>query len=156
MAIYTTKTDAKADRKAFVTLRFAGDELDPAEISAVLSVAPTRAHKKGEEFFAGPHAGMLTSRTGMWFLATDKLVASDDLGDHLAFIQKLLRPAPSDDRRIRGLSEVLKRARSHAHVTCFWHGDPGETAPQIPTWFKSAIEPLATDIETDFIVTANS
>src|SRR6266849_9028206 len=92
LAISTTKTDAQTDRKAFVTLRFAGDDLDPREISAILAVAPTRAHRKGEEFVAGPHAGKLRGRTGIWFLATDKLVPSDDLRDHLRFLQKLLYP----------------------------------------------------------------
>ena len=38
MATSTTKTEVGADRKAFVTLRFAGDDLDPAEISAVLPI----------------------------------------------------------------------------------------------------------------------
>jgi hypothetical protein len=80
--ISTMKTDVEADRKAFVTLRFAGDALRPEEISAILPVEPTRAHRKGEEFVAGSHAGKLRGRTGMWFLATDKLVPSDDLADH--------------------------------------------------------------------------
>lgn len=149
MATSTTKTDAKADRKAFVTLRFAGNDLDPSEISAILAVKPTRAHRKGEEFFAGPNAGNLPGRTGIWFLATDKLVNSDDLGDHLAFVQKLLYPAVGDTARIMKLRDVLERARSHAHITCFWRGGPGEASPKMPSQFKSAIEPLAVDIETD-------
>jgi len=144
------KTNPQTDRKAFVTLRFAGDDLDPREISAILPVAPTRAHRKGEEFVAGEHAGKLLGRTGMWFLATDKLVPSDDLGDHLAFVRDLLYPALGDDRRIKKLRDILGRAHSRAHITCFWHGDAGETAPQIPGRFKSAIEPLAADIDTDF------
>ena len=78
-----TKTETRAGRKAFVTLRFAGDDLDPADISAILPVKPTRAHRKGEEFFAGERAGRLRGRTGIWFLATDKLIDSDDLADHL-------------------------------------------------------------------------
>ena len=150
LATSTTKTDVQTDRKAFVTLRFAGDELDPREISAILPVKPTRAHRKGEEFFAGEHAGNLRGRTGIWILATDKLVHSDELGDHLQFVQKLLYRDPSDDSRITKLRDILGRTDSRAHVTCFWHGDPGETAPQIPAQFKSAIEPLAADIETDF------
>jgi len=44
----------------------------------------------------------------------------------------------------------LERTRADAHVTCFWRGDPDETAPQIPAQFKSAIKPLAANIETDF------
>ena len=152
MATYTTKTDTKPDCKAFVTLRFAGDDLDPQEISAILPVAPTRAHRKGEEFVAGQHAGKLRGRTGIWFLATDRLVSGDDLGDHLAFVQKLLYPQPSDNSLVMRLRDVLGRARSEAHITCFWRGDRKETAPQIPDRFKSAVEPLAADIETDFAV----
>jgi hypothetical protein len=87
-----TQTEASADSKAFVTLRFVGDDLDPDEISALLPVKPTRAHRKGEEFFAGPSVGNLRGRTGIWFLATDKLVPGDDLQDHLAFVRELLSP----------------------------------------------------------------
>src|SRR5271170_1864857 len=112
---YTTKTEADADPKAFVTLRFAGDDLDPDRFSAILPVKPTRAHRKGEAFFAGPHAGNLRGRTGMWFLATDKLVPGDDLQGHLAFVQKLLSPRP----RIAKLRDILERTHSGAHVTCF-------------------------------------
>jgi Domain of unknown function (DUF4279) len=151
----TTKTEAGVDGKAFVTLRFAGDDLDPDEISAVLPVKPTRAHRKGESFFAGPHAGKLRGRTGIWFLATDRLVPRDDLKEHLDFVHKLLSPRPGDMSRIAKLDEILKRTRSGAHVTCFWRGDPGEPAPKIPDRFKSAIEPLAADIETDFAVEGN-
>jgi hypothetical protein len=62
-----TQTEASADSKAFVTLRFVGDDLDADEISALLPVKPTRAHRKREEFFAGPSAGNLRGRTGIWF-----------------------------------------------------------------------------------------
>jgi len=145
-----------AKRKTFVTLRFAGDYLDPLEISAILPVKPTRAHRKGEEFVAGPNAGNLRGRTGMWFLATDKLVNSDDLEDHLRFVQGLFYSAPDDKGRIAKLRDVLKRTHSGAHITCFWHGDPGKAAPEIPAQFKSAIKPLAVDIETDFTDAQNS
>ena len=145
----TTAAIANASgRKVFVTLRFAGDELDPQQISAILPVEPTRAHKKGQEFFAGPNARTLRGRTGMWFLATDKLVDSDDLANHLHFVRDLLYPDVGDT--VSKLGKVLQRTHSRAHVTCFWRGDPGEPVPQIPTEFKSAIKPLAADIETDF------
>lgn len=149
LATSTTKTDAKARGRAFVTLRFAGDGLDPAEISAILPVAPTRAHRKGEEFFAGPRAGSLRGRTGMWFLATDGLVKSDDLGDHLAFVQRLLN---ADGTRIERLRDVLKDTHSRARITCFWRGDPGDLVPRIPAPFNAAIAPLGADLETDFAV----
>ena len=132
LATSTTKTEATTNCKAFVTLRFAGDDLDPAQISAILPIAPTRAHRTGEEFFAGPHAGTLRGRTGAWFLSTDKLVPDDRLGHHLKFIEKLLRPPQDHRRRIVRLRDVLVRTHSNAHVTCFWRGEPGETPPQNP------------------------
>src|SRR5437764_14760822 len=146
LATSTTKTEAKTDRKVFVTLRFAGDDLDPAEITAILPVAPTRAHKKGEEFVAGTRAGTLRGRTGIWFLATDGLVDSDDLADHLAFVQELLYPAADDDSRIAKLRDFLERTHSRAHITCFCRGDAGESAPRISRQFKSAVAPLAADV----------
>jgi hypothetical protein len=152
----TTKTDVDADGGVFVTLRFAGDDLDPGEISAILPVEPTRAHRKGEEFFAGLRAGNLCGRTGMWFLATDKLVPSGNLQDHLAFLQMLLFPAPGDVSRIAKLSDILKRTHSAAHITCFWRGKSGEPAPRIPDPFISAIQPLAANIETDFAIERRS
>ena len=120
MATSTTKTDApkteaKSDRKAFVTLRFSGDELDPTEISAILPIKPTRAHRKGEEFVAGPKAGTLHGRTGIWFLVTDKLVDSDDLADHLHFVETLLFPKPAEKGRITKLRKLLERTHADAH-----------------------------------------
>jgi hypothetical protein len=91
----------------------------------------------------------------MWFLATDKLVRSDDLADYLRFVQKLLYPAPGDDTRIRKLRTFLEHDHARAHVTCFWRGGFGETAPQIPLTFKSVIAAPPSDIETDF-ATINS
>ena len=55
-----------------------------------------------------------------------------------------------DTTRIAKLREILKRTHSGAHVTCFWRGEPSEPAPRIPDGFRSAIAPLAADIETDF------
>jgi hypothetical protein len=156
LATSMMKTEAEADRRAFLTLRFAGDDLDPGEISAVLPIAPTRAHRKGEEFFAGPHAGKLRGRSGIWFLATDRLVPSDHLVDHLTFVEQLLYPEAGEDKGIRKLREILERTHSHAHVTCFWRGERGEPVPKIPVRLKSAIQSLNGDVETDFAVVKKS
>ena len=155
LATSTMKTEAEADRRAFVTLRFAGDDLDPNEISAVLPVAPTRAHRKGEEFFAGPHAGKLRGRTGIWFLATDRLVPSDRLDDHFACVEKLLYPKAGDDSGIKKLREILERTHSRAHLTCFWRGERGEPIPEVAVSLKSAIQSLNADIETDFSISSS-
>jgi hypothetical protein len=116
LATSTTRTDVQSDRKAFVTLRFAGDELDLREISAILPVEPTRAHRKGEEFFAGPKAGNLRGRTGIWLLATDKLVASDDLADHLHFVEDLLYPQAGDSSLIQS-SAIFWSTRTLSRIS---------------------------------------
>jgi hypothetical protein len=150
LATSMTKTDGRHGHRAFVTLRFAGDELDPSDISKILEIEPKRAHRRGEEFVAGPRAGRLRGKTGMWYIDSDGLVDSDALGDHLRFLYKLLYPAPADNRRVMQLRDVLTKAHSAAHVTCYWHGEPGEQSPMIPAVFAAGLARLPADIETDF------
>lgn len=99
---------------------------------------------------AGRHAGEIQGRTGMWFLATDKFVHSDDLAVHLRFLQDLLYPTPGDDMRLMKLRDVLGRTHSQTRITCFWYGDPGETPPVVPPGFLSAVAPLAPEVEMEF------
>jgi Domain of unknown function (DUF4279) len=135
--------------KTYATLRFAGDRLDPANISAILSVAPKRAHRKGESFYAGPRAGHLTGRTGIWYFDT-RDVASRDLADHLRLIVKLLYPEPDDDDRVTRLRDVMGRAHARAQVSCFWHGKPGMQVPAVPDDVRAALTRLPATIETAF------
>jgi hypothetical protein len=75
--------------KTYAILRFAGDELEPSEISDLLGVGPTRAYRKGERYFAGPRicpcTGMITGRTGIWLLSTDGVVTGSDLNTFLIY-----------------------------------------------------------------------
>ena len=60
-------------------LRFHGDRLDPERITDIMRMLPAKAWRKGEVYFAGPHAGYLTGRTGTCFITTDDYVGSADL-----------------------------------------------------------------------------
>jgi len=135
--------------KVYATLRFAGDELNPAHISAVLPVAPKRAHRKGEVFYAGPHAGNLTGRTGIWYFDTRDL-GSPDLADHLRHVVELLYPEPGNVDRVNQLRDVMGREHATAHVSCFWFGAPGAPPPTIPEDVRAAFARLPAEIETDF------
>ena len=97
-------------------------------------------------------AAICAAAPEFWFLATDTLVPSEDFRDHLRFVKELLYPTPDDDHRIMLLRDILSRRHSRAHVTCFWRGNSGEPAPQIPAYFRSAVKSLAADIETDFAI----
>jgi Domain of unknown function (DUF4279) len=130
-------------------LRFVGDELDPAQISAVLPVAPMRAHRKGETFYAGLRAGKLVGRTGIWYFETRDL-ASPDLADHLRRVVDLLYPEPGNVDRVNRLRDVMEREHAASHVSCFWFGAPGAPPSTIPEDVRAALARLPAEIETDF------
>ncbi len=142
-----TKTDALPS--TYATLRFAGDELDPAHISEILPVEPKRAHRKGEKFFAGARSGYLTGRTGIWYFDT-RDVAGHDLSEHLARIVRLLYPEPGNTDRVNRLRDVMGREHACAHVSCFWYGAHGAEPPPIPEDVRTALATLPADIELDF------
>jgi Domain of unknown function (DUF4279) len=135
--------------RTYATLRFEGDNLDPAHISAILPVTPKRSHRKGEKFHAGPRAGDLTGRTGIWYFDTRDM-ASQDLSDHLRFIVDLLCPGPGNVDRVDRLRAVMDRERAAAHVSCFWYGRPGTEPPTVPGDLRAALARLPAELETDF------
>jgi hypothetical protein len=62
-------TRSRAGSRAFATLRVAGDELDPDDITRLLGVQPSEAYRKGETFSKG-RARNLSARTGIWLFDT--------------------------------------------------------------------------------------
>jgi hypothetical protein len=68
-----------------VSLRVAGDALDPAEVTRVLGVEPDFSARKGEE--RRQRAGTVVQRTGIW--------------------TRRLRPAPSADWDLDGVITAL-------------------------------------------------
>ncbi|MBV9815352.1 MAG: DUF4279 domain-containing protein [Alphaproteobacteria bacterium] len=137
--------------RAFATLRFYGDRLDPVRLTEILKVSPTKAWRKGERYFAGPRAGYLVGRTGTWFLATDTHVESADLALHLDFLTRLLSHWTLDDKkRLSQLREVMARDGLKADASLFWHGQPGETPPSVPPQALERLHALPAKVETDF------
>jgi hypothetical protein len=146
-----TRSSKAARTKAFATLRFSGDQLDPDQISAILRVPPTKAWRKGERYFAGSHTGHLIGRTGTWFLATDDFVTSPDLEWHLDFLANLLSRGPPDaGGALVQLQDAMMRNNIKADVSCFWHGAAGEQPPAISAEMIDKLRALPAEIETDF------
>ena len=144
----TTKFEADGTVKAYATLRFAGDKLEPQEISDVLGVNPTRAYRKGERYLAGPRTGELTGRTGIWLLSTDNVVKGSDLARHLSYLMKLI--FEGEPGRIAALQRLIARRGLKAHASCFWHGKAGARKPSIPAPVIEAFKQLPAEIEPDF------
>jgi Domain of unknown function (DUF4279) len=151
MSSATSTTKAKPAVRALATLRFSGDRLDPKRLTDTLKVPPTKAWRKGERYFAGPHAGELTGRTGTWLLATDAHVESNDLNQHLDFLTRLLSHSTLGDKtRLTQLQAVMARDGLKANVSFFWHGRPGEQPPSIPAEALKTLRAVPATIEADF------
>jgi hypothetical protein len=143
--------NSKPAVRAFATLGFHGDRLDPGRISAILDVPPTKAWRKGERYFAGPRAGLLVGRTGTWLLATDAYVEGKDLQRHLDFLTRLVsRRAQDGKERLTELQEMMAKDGVRADVSLFWHGQPGEPRPFIPEQALQTLRALPAKIEDDF------
>ena len=135
---------------AFATLRFLGDRLDPDRITAILEVEPTKAYRRGERYFAGPRAGHVAGRTGVWVLATDRAVKSAELEPHLEHLLDLIFRRPNQEERLKKLRGLMSRDGVKADVSCFWRGGPGVRRPDIPESVIASLAELPADIETDF------
>lgn len=89
---------------SLVTLRFFGDDLLPAEVSALLGATPTASHHKGQEL-KGSHSGAVRiAKTGSWRLSAPQCEPKDleaqifeildQLTEDLAVWQSLARFQP--------------------------------------------------------------
>jgi uncharacterized protein DUF4279 len=148
----TRSTETLSRTTAFATLRFCGDCLDPERITAILGVQPTKAYRKGEIYLAGPRAGHVTGRTGVWVLASDGVVDSAELDTHLEHLANLIFRGPDREKRLKQLQGLMSRDGVKADVSCFWRGDPGIRPPLVPEHMVSRFHELPAEIETDFEV----
>lgn len=149
MSSVTSMMNSENTIRTFATLRFAGDALDPEEISRVLKESPTRAYKKGQSYKPGPRSPEITGKTGVWYFSTRRKIQSNDLTDHLNLLERLIAPFGDQDGRLREIRDIMKRRNLQAHVTFFWRGRPGATSPSIPSVATSAFSRLPADIEAD-------
>jgi hypothetical protein len=102
-------TEAPPRTTAFATLRFSGDRLDPDRITAILGVQPTKAYRKGERYLAGPRAGYVIGRTGVWVLASDGAIDSAELDPHLEYLVASIFAEPDREERLKQLQRGSRR-----------------------------------------------
>jgi hypothetical protein len=153
------------NKRAFVTFRIMGDDLDPGEITHLLGVPPSVAYRRGESYFAGERTGKLRGKTGLWMLSTDKGVKGNNLHDHFVALLTILgfdhlQTLPNEKPlsqfplhgRLLSLHDLLKARKLTASVTCFWHGVAGARPPAISRDMRSLFSLVPIAIETDFAV----
>lgn len=152
----TMRSETLETVKTFATLRFAGDSLVPEQITRALRVVPTLSYAKGERYAGGPRSPDLIGKTGVWYFSTDRLVASDRLSDHVAFIALLLSrdvASPLNDAaKFLKIQEIVRQQALQAVVTCFWHGPAAAKQPSVPRPMIELLKLLPAEIEMDFDV----
>ena len=149
------KSENPDTRKTYVTFRVVGDSLVPDAITKALRVVPTTQYTKGQTYFAGPRTGELLGKSGVWSLTTDKLVASRNLRDHLAYLLGVLIPDRQDANPLFQLHALLAKHKGwRADLSCFWHGHVGAKKPSIPKFVGEVMKFLPAAIETDFATDA--
>jgi hypothetical protein len=127
-----------------------GDDLVPDEVTRIMKILPTKAYAKGEHYSGGPRSPDLIGRTGVWFFATDGVVAGNNLADHLGFLARLLLPGAGEAGPLPRLQQVLRRRSLRVLVSCFWHGAADARKPSIPRSVTDLLKLIPAEIETDF------
>jgi hypothetical protein len=138
--------------RAFATLRVAGDDLVPDEVTRILKIVPTTSYAKDMPYSTGPRSPDLIGRTGVWFFSTKGVVAGNQLNDHLAFLARLLLPGSGEAGPLPRLQQLLRRKTLRVSLSCFWHGPAGTRKPSIPRSVTDLLKLIPAEIETDFAV----
>ena len=121
--------------KAFVTFRVTGDKLVPADVTKLLKMQATDIRHKGIPSSTGRSNNIIPS-TNIWFFSTDKVVASNNLYDHVALVLYLIglerenETEPTSKNiseklaRLLSLKNFLQKHSAKAVMSFFWHGGP--------------------------------
>lgn len=144
----STTRSRPATVKAYASLRFMGDRLDPDRVTAVLRVTPTLAYRKGEIWKRSPRHEY-RGRTGLWLLSTRHELESLELLKHLRRLLDVLFPEGGPEQ-IGPVRALMHDDELEADVTCFWYGEHGATPPAIPADIRAAFAQIGATIETDF------
>jgi hypothetical protein len=153
----------KSDKgiKAFVTFRLAGDSLQPDAVTNLLRVAPTHAHRLGEQYTIG--RSTIVGKTGVWLFSTDSFALSSNLYDHVGLILAVLGLSrtpqiglPIEEgeyslvTRFLRLQRFLKERSLTATLTLFWHGPQAAPYPKVPNGLVELFELIPIKVEVDF------
>jgi hypothetical protein len=146
-AISTTRSDP-GTLKAYASLRFTGDRLEPGRITDILGAPPKTAYRKGE-IYRRSRGHEVRGRTGLWLLSSNGAVDSADLNEHLTYLLAILFPANGEEL-VERLRTLMEDNGLEADVSCFWYGEHGARPPVVSEEVRAAFARLPATIETDF------
>lgn len=135
--------------RAYATLQFSGDALNPESITRILNARPTLAYRKGDYYTPRPNAKALIGRTGVWFYSTRPL-QSASMTDHLLTIAHIVAGSERPRDQVSRVRGTVSEAGLRVVASCFWHGQYGAMAPVIPEPFERIIREISGTVELDF------
>jgi hypothetical protein len=107
-----------------VTLAIYGEQLDPAEITQLLKLKPTRCHRKGEAITTAPATRSHKVSTGAWLLTSENHVNNAVFEEHLSWLLNVL------SEKQQALEQVQKLG-CNVQVRCGWHAASSNTVPEL-------------------------
>ena len=129
--------NANANR-TFATFRLWGKELEPGQVTEMLSLTPSKAFKRGDqrtETKRWPH--------GYWGITSENQVLSTDLALHIEWLIDRLEPVQSQ------LGRIMAEEGVKADIFCFWESRTGHGGPSFGPKLLKRIAALNLELGLD-------
>ena len=138
--------------RAYATVRFMGQSLDPLSVTMALRLPPDHMHRNGEPRLVRTKRGKVEERSpyrgGQWSMSSESWVQSPRLEVHLEWLLKQLEPK----------AEAVAQLISQGVEVDFFCYSLGTTPslPSVPRSIRSRIERLGVKLDIDhYCVTAS-
>jgi hypothetical protein len=105
-----------------------GHDVDPATVTAMIGVLPSRSHKRGDQRGNNgywPH--------GHWSLSSRDHVVSTDVAKHIAWVLDRLEPVRTK------LEEYAAQSNVEKDLFCFWESATGNGGPSFSPFLLARI-----------------
>ena len=107
-------------KETYFTFRMRADDLQPAEITALLGVEPTNSFFKGEEYSS--RGRRMARPWGVWHLSSENMVKAKNPELHALWLLEVLEP------HRKTLLAFMEERDIHADIHFWWKtGETGES-----------------------------
>jgi hypothetical protein len=131
--------------RAYASVRFIGDSLDPLTVTLALRIPADHTHRHGEPHLVRTHKGVVTEYSpyshGMWSMSSESRVHSPRLAVHLEWLIAQLEPK-------KDAIASLLRGGIHANFFCYSAGSTS-VPPSLPRVLRTRAESLNIEILID-------
>lgn len=136
--------------EAYASLRFAGDKLDPSDVTRKLQLPPDTAVRKGDPNIERNQKGQVEVfddfAAGVWVMSSRDWVNTPDINYHVRWILQEVEPR-------RGEVEEMLGIGVRGDLFCFSRG-PSPDHPEVDEALLERVEELGLQIKYDHYCTA--